>query len=241
MQWSDLTTALGALLVIPITSASSQTPSSNTDFNNFLPRITEAAEQRIYRELDFLNTRTEDSTATLSTTTRRCTLPTQIIVLQSASFITPAGNTPANGKRTPLLVVSKDFLDFVWPSELSSQGPPKYLAQLSDTVVMVAPTADATYKLECTGIFRPAPISASNATTYISLNYPDLFLCALMVSGCGYQRDFGAQSDDPKMAVSWEDQYQIAKTSAFEEEQRRKMQGTNWSAMSATPESSPRK
>ena len=240
MQWSDVTTALGDLLVVPITSAASQTPSSNTDFNNILPRITEAAEQRIYREIDFLATREEDHSVTLSTSSRGFTLPTAIIILQSASVITPASTAPASGTRNPLLIVSKEFIDNVWPTELTGNTVPKYLALISATAGIVAPTADQTYELECTGIFRPTPISASNTTTYLSLNYPDLFLYACMVFGCGYQRDFGAQSDDVKMAQSWEAQYQIAKTSTMEEEQRRKSQSTNWSPFSKTPLSSPR-
>jgi hypothetical protein len=57
------------------------------------------------------------------------------------------------------------------------------------------------------GDIRPFPLSADNPETYLSVYYPELFLCACMVFGSGYQRDFGAQSDDPQRAVSWEGQY----------------------------------
>lgn len=241
MQWSDVVTAIGTLLVIPITNPALQTPFNNTDFNNFFPTLTAMAEQRIYRELDFLKTRTEDFTTVLSNTSRNATLPSQIIVMQSANIITPAGSTPKNGKRNHVDIVAKDFIDFIWPQELVNQQLPKYIAQLSDTQLILAPTPDQAYTLEVTGIFRPAPISAANTTTYISLNYPDLMLWACMVIGAGYQRDFGQGSDDPKIAMSWENMYQISKTSALEEEQRRKSQGTNWTPFSATPLSSPRK
>lgn len=228
-------------MVIPITSPASATPSSNTDFNNFLPRILEAGEQRIYRELDFLACRQEDFTVTLSTTSRNATLPASNIVLQSANVITPAATVPSAGTRVPLEIVSKDFIDQVWPQELVSKGVPKYIAQLSATQVIVAPTADALYKLETTGIFRPNPISATNTSTYTSLIYPDLLLFACIVVACGYQRDFGQQADDPKIAVTWESMYQTAKASTLEEEQRRKSQSTNWSPYSTTPLSTPRK
>lgn len=241
MLYSDLTTALGALLVVPITAPSSATPSSNTDFNNFLPRIIEGGEQRIYRELDFLATRQEDFTVTLSTTSRNATLPASNIVLQSANVITPAGTNPSAGTRNPLEIVSKEFIDQVWPSELTGKTVPKYIAQLSATAVIVAPTADQAYKLETTGIFRPVALSASNTSTYMSATYPDLLLFACMVVACGYQRDFGQQADDPKIAMSWESMFQTAKTSALAEEQRRKTQSTNWSPYSQTPLSNPRK
>lgn len=243
MLYSDLVTALGTVMVIPITTPTSATPSSNTDFNNFLPRILEAAEQRIYRELDFLACRQEDLTTTLSTATRKNTLPATNIVLQSANVITPAGALPTdlNAKRVGLEIVAKDFIDQIWPQESVGKDVPKYIAQLSATQVIVAPTADQAYKLETTGIFRPNPISASNTSTYTSVTYPDLLLFACLVVACGYQRDFGQQSDDPKMAVTWESMYQTAKTSTLDEEQRRKSQSTNWSPYSATPLSSPRK
>lgn len=243
MDYSDLVTALGTLLVVPITNPASPTPSNNTDFNNFLPRITEAGEQRIYRELDFLATREEDVTTVLSTTSRKATLPASNIVLQSGNVITPAGAMPDDfgAMRNPVEIVSKDVIDAIWPQESIGKTVPRYLAQLNATQVIVAPTADAAYVLETTGIFRPAPISATNTTTYISLVYPDLFLFACMVVGCGYQRDFGQQADDPKIAISWESLYQTAKMSSLDEEQRRKTQGTNWSPYSQTPLSNPRK
>lgn len=241
MQYSDVVTALGTLLVIPITNPASATPSSNTDFNNFLPRILEAGEQRIYRELDFLATRQEDHSVTLSTTSRNATLPASNIVLQGANVIVPSGNLPSAGTRVPLEIVSKDFIDQVWPQELVMQQVPQYIAQLSATQIIVAPTADQPYTLETTGIFRPAPISSTNVQTYISLVYPDLFLYACMVMACGYQRDFGQSADDPKIATSWESMYMTAKNSSLEEEQRRKSQSTNWSPFSAVPLSVPRK
>lgn len=228
-------------MVVPITNPASATPSSNTDFNNFLPRILEAGEQRIYRELDFLACRQEDFTVTLSTSTRNATLPATNIVLQSASVITPAATNPSAGTRVPLEIVSKDFIDAVWPQELVGKTVPKYIAQLSATQVILAPTPDQAYKLETTGIFRPNPISASNTSTYTSLVYPDLLLFACLVMAMGYQRDFGQQSDDPKIAVTWESMYQTAKQSSLDEEQRRKSQSTNWSPYSQTPLSTPRK
>lgn len=241
MLYSDLVTAIGTLAVIPITNSASATPSSNTDFNNFLPRILEAGEQRIYRELDFLATRQEDVSVTLTASSRNATLPSSNIVLQSANVITPAGTSPSAGTRNTLEIVSKEFIDQIWPTESSGKTVPRYIAQLSATQVILAPTPDQAYKLETTGIFRPNPISASNTSTYISLVYPDLLLFACVVVAFGYQRDFGQQSDDPKVAMSWETMYQTAKNSSLLEEQRRKTQSTNWSPYSQTPVSSPRK
>ena len=244
MLYSDVTTSLGDLLQYPITSASSPTPSSNTDFNNILPRCFEYVENRIYRELDLISARTVDSSTSLTANVRTVTLPTAInlYVVQGVNVISPASTSPAAGVRNRLEPVSKDVLDFIWPIEQggSSNTLPTYYALLNPTTLIVAPTPDAAYQLEYTGIIRPTILSSTNTSNYITLTYPELYIAAAMVFMSGFQRDFGSQSDDPMKAQSWESQYQILKVSALEEEQRRKTQGPNWSAFSPTPQSTPR-
>lgn len=241
--YSELVTALGALLVIPITDPTSATPSSNTDFNNFLPVMLSGGEQRIYREIDFLATREEDVTTILTAGDRNATLPADIIVMQSAGYVTPAGADPddALAETHMLEIVSKDFIDHVWPIRATTTDEPQYIAQLNATDVIIGGTPDDDYKLVVTGIFRPAALSSTNTNTYITDIYPDLMLYSCMVIGAGYQRDYGAQSDDPKMATSWESMYQIAKKSTLEEDQRRKTQSTNWSPFSSAPLSNPQR
>ena len=151
MQWSNLTTDLTTLLEYPLVNAASQTPSGVTAFDNFLPTLVSNAEQRIYRELDFLFTREVDGTVVLSNTSRNFTVPAAIIVLQSANVITPASTTPANGTRNPLLIVSKEFIDQTWPTELSGQTVPEYLALVSNTAGIVAPTATANHAVRARG------------------------------------------------------------------------------------------
>jgi hypothetical protein len=62
---------------------------------------------------------------------------------------------------------------------------------------------------------------------------------ASMVYISAYQRNFGRQSDDPSMAVSYESQYQALVKSATVEEFRKKFAAGGWSSMSpavvATP------
>lgn len=265
MLYSDFVTALGALLQYPITNPTSATPSSNTDFNNILPRIIESAEQRIYREMDFLYTRVVDVATLLTVGSRNATLPSQIILMQSAnlvivtgggSYVTEDGTTPYVSEdgstpytpetstspsytRIPLEITSKDFIDAIWPIE-STLDVPQYMALVTNSGVIFAPTPDQPYTLEVTGIFRPSPLSSTNTITYLTLVYPDLFLYAAMIFAAGFQRDFGAQSEDPKMAMSWQSMYDSVKGSVSEEDQRGKYQDTNWSSYSKTPFSSPR-
>lgn len=243
MQYSDLTTQLGDLLQYPITDAASSTPSSSTSFNNILPAIITDAEQRIYRELDFLATRKTDSSLSFAANSRTLTIPASIIVVQEVNVITPASTQPNLGTRNPVQPVSLNYLNFTWPTATVQSIPSiPTIGSMQDAITLiVAPTPDATYVVEFVGIFRPTPMSSANVSTYLGTNYPDLFLAACMVFATGFQRDFGAQSDDPAMAKSWEALYQARKVSVMEETQRQKWQSTGWSALSSAPLSNPQR
>ena len=123
----------------------------------------------------------------------------------------------------------------VWPQYGSVQAPSLYAsgywATVNSTTLILAPTPDGSYTARITGVFRPVPMSASNPTTYLGTTYPDLFLSACMVFAAGWQRDFGAQSEDPKLAASWEAHYGAERASALEEEARRRGESTGWTPM----------
>lgn len=210
-----------------------QQPSAN--FTQILPAAIQDAEQRIYRECDFLYTRTVNATLTFVPGNRCLCLPSSIILIQGVAAVTPAITPPYAGTRNQLEIVSLDFIDYAWPTSSQSQSLPEYVAMMDSKTIVVAPTPDKAYTAEITGIFRPDPLSASNPNTYISTTYPDLMVAATMVFMTGYQRDFGSQADDPKMAMSWEQLYQDRKKSVYEEEQRRKGASSGWSQFQQTP------
>lgn len=227
MDYNDLNTYLQTLMV-------DQLPSVN--YQTILPAAIQDAENRIYREMDFLDCRTVQSPTAFSVGSRDYVLPTSvntILVLQGVSAITPAGDVPPVGTQNPLEPVSLDFIDMTWPTE-SNVELPKYWTMKDAKTIIVAPTPDAAYQVKLTGIFRPTPMSSSNQSTYIGDTYPDLLVAACMVFMAGYQRDFGAQSDDSPLAMSWEKLYQIRKESALSEEQRRKGSSIGWSPFSTT-------
>jgi hypothetical protein len=246
IAYSDLTTALGELMVVTITNSASATPSNDTNFNNILPRIIEAAEQRIYRELDFLYDRTTDSSTSLQSNSRSMALPTAntFVVVQGVNVITPAGAQPSSGSRNRLEMISKDVMDIIWPVEQGGatyNAIPTYGCLLNTNTLLVAPTPNANYVLEYTGITRPPAMSSTNTTTYLGTTYPDLFLNACMVFGMLYQKDADLPQGAPAGAdvTKWETEYQKVKASVLSEIQRQKNQGQNWSNYSPAPESQP--
>lgn len=217
-------------------------PSSDANFGTVTPNIIDDAEQRLYRELDLINTITRDSSASLSLNTPTFNLPSSIgtfIVAEQINVITPvSASNPDAGTRNTLVPASREMLNFLWGSS-SGSTVPVYFAPVSQSTVIVGPWADQTYKVEVVGTIRPLTLSTSNTTTLLSVYFPDLFVAASMVFAAGYMKNYGAAADDPKMAGNWETHYQTLMASAQVEEQRKKFNAAGWSpkqpAQLATP------
>lgn len=219
-------------------------PAGDPNLAQALPAIIDDAEQRIYRDLDLLNTIYTDTSVTLTAGLRSFTQATStmngpFLVTQNINVITPAGTTnPEQGTRNPLLPATKEMLDFLYPNATGSTVP-KYYAPINQNTFIVGPWPDAPYMIESVGTQRPAPLSATNTTTLLSVYFPDLFLNASLAIGAGYLKDYGAAADDPQSGISWEKKYTMQLTSAVKEEARKKFQGQGWSADSTGPEATP--
>jgi hypothetical protein len=195
--------------------------------NTAIPRIIDYAEQRIYRELDLLETRVRDISSSTTANSRNFTVPAQIVVVEGVNIATPAGSTPDSGTRNQLTPTTRDFLDAVYPNS-SIVGVPKFFAMVEQNLMLFGPAADQAYTVEVIGTFRPAPLSSTNSTTFLSLYLPDLFMAASMIFTSGYQKNFSAISDTPAASQTWEAQYQHLLKSAYTEEARKKWTGLAW-------------
>lgn len=216
-------------------------------FEALLPGTITYAEQRIYRELDLVNTQIT-TTLQLTANIRQFNVPDNIIVLQSMNAVTPAATQPNDGERSPLRRVGIEFINTVYPSLAADfVGVPKYYAILGGQQVspwaqqvVFGPAPDDSYYAEFIGTVRPTPLSEDNPNTFISDFLPDLMILASMVFATGgIQRNFGAQADQPQSSQSWETQYRTALSSAGVEEARRKAQSVAWEAYFPTPLASP--
>lgn len=205
-----------------------------------VPAMIVYAENRIYRELDFLQTSTSVTGYAVAANSRTVTLPEgTLVVSEQINLITPAGQSdPDANTRTPLLPVTKEYLDAVCGSA-SATGVPQYYCPFNDNLFYVGPFADATYYVEVVGEYRPDSLSETNQTTFISLYLPDLMIMASMIYLSLYQRNFARGSDDPQMAISYEQQYQALKQGAAMEEARKAYQAGGWSSMEPAAAASP--
>jgi hypothetical protein len=238
----DYTTYVAALVNLAVES----TPPSDA-FTAILPSIIDDAEQRIYREIDLLSTIVRDSSANVTANSRTFTLPQaqgRFVVVEGINIITPVGTTPSTGgARNALTSASREYIDFTWPSEAAADATtiPTYFGMVTDQIVIFgSPPGDA-FNVEVVGTIRPAPISASNPTTFLSLYLPDLFLAASVVFLAAWQKNFGSSSDNPQMAVSWEAHYQALFKSANLEETRKKFASVSWTSKSPSSAAVPQR
>lgn len=229
LTYDQFVTDLANMLVIPVT---------DTNYLTMLPNCIDDAEQRIYRELDLLATIVRDSSSALTANSRNFTFPQHFVVSESINLYTPVGSTT---NKYALTATTREFLDAMWPNETAAASPslPQYYAMITDQQIIVGPPPDQNYTLEVVGTVRPEPLSASNPTTYLTLYLPDLFMAEALVFGYGYMKDYGAQADDPRSAMSWNQHYQDLWQSANTEENRKKYASQAWTAKQPAPLATP--
>jgi hypothetical protein len=231
-------------------------PQSNIATPNFvaaLPSIIDYAEQRCYRELDLLAARGnwfgpmtpsapgfQISTGVTYPLTTNLPLPITIErarILPAGISLPPVWTSVASAQ--PCMPVSPEFLDAVFGPG-STPGTPVFFSHTAQDFLDFGPIPDQAYMLALFGEYRPFPLYSAqpndgSQVTFLTTYVPDLFLAAAMINAAGYQKNFGAQADDPKMAQSWETQFQSLSQSVQKEEMRKRFHG--WQA--GTAESSP--
>jgi len=158
--------------------------SSNVFTDTILNGFINDAEFRILREVDSDNNR-RYATANLIASTRFIDVPTDLLIVRSAQIVDSDladGSTDQN----------RDFLQFRDTSFMSEFNPtattgvPKYYSNWDETRIVVAPTPNATYTIQLNYILKPTGLSSSNATTYLSTEFPNGLLYACLGEAYGF-------------------------------------------------------
>lgn len=229
-------TALQTTFLAATVKAQPPYTSPPPDFAALLPQATSYAEERIFTDIPLLGVRTNNSSLVTTAGNRDVSLSAMvnslggpIIIPEEFYLIIPAAATPKTGTRVPFIQATPALISTIWPIEAVTIAPtltdyvPRLWALRNDNTIIYAPTADAAYVVDITGLYQPTPISSSNPTTYISTTYPALLEAACMVFLSGWLlHNFGAQGDLPAQAVSHETQYGQLMQSAKAEEMRRR-------------------
>ncbi len=201
-----------------------------------IPQMLNYAELRIQRDMDLLPLQV----------TKTFTLPSgqSVLGLSVDDFVTVQTILAAG---VPLVNTSKEFIQNV-AGPTATMGPPAYFAMLGGDAatggsvsnnILFGPPSDLSYALSIVGTIRAPSLNqfntapqAGSATTFISTYLPDLLLQASMIYIAEFQRNFSKISDDPAMAMTYEQQYQLLLASAVKEEFRKKFQESAWTSMS---------
>lgn len=243
LTYSQYVTQIATMAVVP---------EADPEFIKIIPQMITYAENRIYRDLDLLNTVVTNTGFNLTANNPRLNI-TQgtFVTIQNINVLTPAGQTNPNATtctRVSLLPVSKEYIQTVWNSNSGNGVPSVFAVYGGDTYAsggntsqsfLFGPWPNANYTLEIVGTVRPDSLSSSNPQTFVSLYMPDIFIMASMIYISAYQRNFGKIADDPAMAQTYEGQYQALLNGARVEEFRKKFQASAWTsetpAVIATP------
>jgi hypothetical protein len=213
---------------------------TNAAYLTILPQMITYAENRMYRDLDFLFTSIATTAYGLTTGSRVIAVPAGTFVVPEQINVLVGSSNPDLAIRQPLLPTTKEFLDSVYGSgAVANRGLPQYFVPFDDYTFLVGPYPDQSYSCEIVGTYRPESMSSTNKTTFISLYLPDLFIMASMIYISAYQRNFGKANDDPQMAVTYESQYQTLLKSALMEENRKKFEAAAWSSQSPSTSATP--
>jgi hypothetical protein len=141
------------------------------------------SEYRILRDVDSDNNR-KYATATIIAGQSYVSTPlltSQTLIIREAQIIPSANYTGPNA------VV--EYRDTGFINEYNSsnaQGLPKYFSYWDEENIVVAPIPDLTYTMQINYILKPAGLSASNTTTYLSNQFPTGLLYACLVEAYGF-------------------------------------------------------
>jgi hypothetical protein len=196
MTYDEVLKNLQTLLEIPLNQ-------EDENFKRIVPLMFTYADNRIYRELEFLAT-TAVVTGALTAFSRETPLPSTVLVLREMSVMVPTGfawmgtDLQAITARKTLERFSPEALDMIWSGSRydtqsdrmipSPRGVPEKYAIIGTSTatfpqtlsysIKLAPVPDKAYVTEYFGVVRPALLSPVNTETFLSTNYADLFCAA---------------------------------------------------------------
>jgi hypothetical protein len=248
LTYNSLVTQVCLLAPYQYSTVSGVVTPNAPEFTALIPQMLNYAEQRIQRDMELLNTQVMRGPYSLAPGSNQLSVPPADLLVVQDVLVTIAGAP------TPMDLVSKNYMQTVWPAT-STPGPPKVVALqggdtatqgLTGTILLFGPPPDIAYQVNCIGESRAPTLAgyanstdANTKSTWMATWLPDLLVMACMVYVSAYQRDFGRQSDDPQMAQSYEAQYQGLLANASKQEFQRRWEADAWSALANSPVATP--
>jgi hypothetical protein len=153
---------------------------SNVFSNSVINTFITMAENRILRDID-LDVFKLEVAGSLTSGNRFLTAPSDILTHRYMIL------TSVGGDQIFLDFRDTSFMKEYWPDG-SEIGVPKYYSVWDQNTFYVAPTPNASYTVELGYIYRPAQLSSSNTTTWVSVNAPEVLLYACLIQAYSYTK-----------------------------------------------------
>lgn len=153
---------------------------SNVFTNAVINTFITMAENRIMRDID-LDVFKKEVTGTMTSGNKFLTTPTDLLTHRYLLL------TSAGGEQIFLDFRDTSFMKEYW-ADGTDTGVPKYYAVWDQNTFYVAPTPSSNYAAELGYIYRPAQLSSTNNTTWISNNAPEALLYACLIQAYSYTK-----------------------------------------------------
>ncbi len=152
---------------------------SNVFTNAVINTFITMAENRILRDID-LDVFKKESTGTMTSGNKFLSAPSDILTHRYMMITN-------SGEQIFLDFRDTSFMKEYW-ADGSETGVPKYYSVWDQNTFYVAPTPNSNYSVELGYIYRPAQLSSTNPTTWISNNAPEALLYACLIQAYSYTK-----------------------------------------------------
>lgn len=156
---------------------------SNVFTNSVINTFITMAENRILRDID-LDVFKKEVTGTMTSGNKFLTAPTDILTHRYMMI------TNASSDQIFLGFRDTSFMKEYW-ADGTDTGVPRYYSVWDQNTFYVAPTPNANFSVELGYIYRPAQLSSTNTTTWVSINAPEALLYACLIQAYSYTKGPG--------------------------------------------------
>ena len=164
-----------------VTDIIEATENDGSEFVSAIPKMVNRVEERLTKALDDFGLVTT-TTVTLSAGKNSLTLPSETRYVKNLRI-------EDSGTKINLLQRTDEFIYDYWPVSAST-GTPKYYAKKTNTNVIIAPTASATYSGELVYVARPTTLTSVNQTNYFSDFCYDALFYGCMVEAGDFMKNY---------------------------------------------------
>lgn len=159
----------------------------DAEFQAAIPDIIDLGEKRLLRDLDLTLFRGEDSSATMTIGAAQQTKPTiaapDLLITTNVLYLSGGGLTGG------VFLEQRDHSYVHMYNQYAVDGVPKYFGEVDETTWIFGPKPDAAYTMNVMFLSRPAQLSVSNQTNWLSDNAYDVLFKACLAEAEKFLKD----------------------------------------------------